>query len=193
METNLAYDDSYETVYDELIDGRFVAMSPSPSSKHNIVAENLYSIFRDFLRGKPCRPCSDKWDVFLTKKDRFVPDMSVICDKSKIRANGIHGTPDLVIEVLSPSTAKRDRGYKKNVYEACGVREYWIVNPADLSVEQYLLEDGKFVLHDLLSVYPDHMLEKMSDEEKARIPSQFSCGIFPELIVSLDEIFSGIL
>ena len=192
METNLAYDDSYADVWDEMINGKSVKM-PHTSFNHNVIAANIYDRFHGFLLKKPCRPCFARWDVFLTPKDRFVPDMSVICDNNKFHDDGIHGAPDLVVEVLSPATAKRDRGYKKNVYEACGVREYWIVNPADLSVEQYLLEDGKFVLHDLLSVYPDYMLESMSDEEKARIPSQFPCGIFPELTVSLDEIFSGIL
>ena len=71
MESNLAYDDSYETVYNELIDGKFVAMSPSPPFRHNTVAENLFLIFSDFLRGKPCRPCFARWDVFLTQKDRI--------------------------------------------------------------------------------------------------------------------------
>ena len=73
---------------------------------------------------------------------RFVPDFMVVCDREKIKADGVHSAPDLVLEVLSPSTAKNDKGYKKSVYESSGVPEYWIVSPKEKSIEVYLLQDG---------------------------------------------------
>ena len=83
-------------------------------------------------------------DVYLSEKDRVIPDVMIICSKDIIRDNGIYGTPDLVVEVLSPGTEKRDRGIKKNLYEICGVKEYWLANPEIKSVEVYLLIDQNF-------------------------------------------------
>ena len=121
MCTNLAYEEEF---WEELIDGKAVLMSPRPATNHNQTAFNIASIFKNFLKGKPCRVFPDGTDLYLTDKDRFIPDVMVICDRSKIRDDGIHGAPDLVVEVLSPSSIKRDRVYKKRVYEQCGVREY---------------------------------------------------------------------
>ena len=120
MCTNLAYEEEF---WEELIDGKAVLMSPRPATNHNQTAFNIASIFKNFLKGKPCRVFPDGTDLYLTDKDRFIPDVMVICDRSKIRDDGIHGAPDLVVEVLSPSSIKRDRVYKKRVYEQCGDRK----------------------------------------------------------------------
>ena len=76
--------------------------------------------------------------MFLSENDHFVPDMMVVCDREKIHHDGIHGAPDLAVEVLSPSTMKNDRTHKKDVYAKYGVREYWLVNPTDRSIEVYI-------------------------------------------------------
>ena len=123
MNDNLAYELEF---WDELIDGEIVLMSPRPATNHNQTAFNIAALFKTFLKGKTCRVFPDGMDLYLTEKDRFVPDVMVICDRSKIKNDGIHGAPDLVVEVLSPSSIKRDRIYKKRIYEQCGVREYWI-------------------------------------------------------------------
>jgi Uma2 family endonuclease len=68
----------------------------------------------------------------------------VVCDPAKVREDGIHGSPDFIVEVLSPSTAYKDMGRKKELYEKAGVREYWLVNPETGSVFRYLLSDGRY-------------------------------------------------
>ena len=174
---------------DELINGQIVMMSPRPSNSHCTVAENLFFIFRKHLQGRTCRPLADGRDVYLTKKDRFVPDFMVVCDPKKIHPKGIFGAPDLVAEVLSPSTAHRDRSYKKDVYEQAGVKEYWIVSTAEKSVEQYLLQDGRFVLANTYTQYPDYLLEDMTEKELAALVTEFKCSLYDDLLIKLADIF----
>ena len=70
MNSNMAYQ---EQAWDELIDGKVVMMSPRPSVNHHIVANNIYLLFRSYLKGKTCRPFGDGVDLYLTEKDRFIP------------------------------------------------------------------------------------------------------------------------
>ena len=88
----------------ELIGGKVVAMSPRPATNHNRISWNLYGIFRDYLRGRRCEPFADGEDLYLSKTEHYIPDMMVVCDPDKIKPNGVYGAPDLVAEVLSPST-----------------------------------------------------------------------------------------
>jgi len=118
MNTNPAYQ---EEPREELLHGEIYMMS-SPSVNHSQTASNIYYALRSFLKGKPCRAFNDGVDVFLTENDRAIPDAMIVCDKTIIKNNGVHGAPDLVVEVLSPSTAKNDRGYKKELYEKSGVK-----------------------------------------------------------------------
>ena len=164
MNGNLAYKEDWR---EELIGGKIVMMAPA-SVNHNFASENIYYLFRQCLKGKSCTPFGDGTIVYLTEKDHFVPDMMVVCDRNKIKHDGVHGAPDLVVEVLSSSTMRNDRTYKKDVYERSGVREYWIVNPADKSVEVYRSNGTNFVLHDIYSLHPDWALAKMSEEEIGR-------------------------
>ena len=115
----------------------------------------------------------------------------VVCDRSKIKPDGVYGPPDLVVEVLSPSTARNDRMHKKDVYERCGVQEYWLVSPADQFIEVYWLEDGRFVLHDTYTQYPDWALARMTDEEKAAVVTEFKCRLFDDLVIRLEDIFDS--
>lgn len=190
MNSNLAYQ---EKVREELIGGKVVAMSPRPMYNHNHVAFNIAVIFNHYLRGKRCTAIPDGTDLYLTEEDRFVPDMMVVCDREKIQEDGVHGAPDLVVEVLSPSTAKRDRVDKKAVYERCGVREYWLVDPKNRTIEQYFLRDGKLELNTVYASYTDFELERMSEKEKAEIITHFQCSLYDDFDISLDEIFSGLL
>lgn len=186
MNTNLAYQDP---VWEECINGTIVAMSPRPSISHSYVAGNIYWIFRSYLSRKKCTPFADGVDLYLTEKDHFIPDVMVVCDPDKIKSDGVYGAPDFVVEVLSPSTAKNDRGYKKDAYAAAGVKEYWIVSPSDKSVEQYLLQDGQFVLHEVYSIRPDYELAKMTEQERAALIMAFHCSLYDDLLISLEDIF----
>ena len=188
MSDNLAY---REERREELIGGNVVMMSPA-SAEHVYTAGSIYNIFKNYLKGKNCIPFSDGLLVHLTDENKFVPDMMVVCDRSKIKSDGVHGAPDLVVEVLSPSTAKDDRTRKKEIYEACGVPEYWLVSPTDKSIEVYLLESGKYILHDVYTVRPDWVLKQMTDEERAAIVTEFKCHLYDELIIRLDDIFGDL-
>ena len=191
METNLAYrlDDEPKT---ELIGGRVVAMA-SPKVIHTRVMQNIYRIFADYLSGHPCEPFTDSVDVYLTAKDRYIPDVTVVCDPDKVQDDGIYGAPDLVVEVLSQGSAKNDRTRKKDVYEQCGVREYWIVDPVSMRVEQYLLEEGRFVLRDVFTRAKNSTLAHMPSEEREKQIREFPCGIFPDLMIPLDVVFERVV
>ena len=190
MSDNLAYQ---EEPWEELIDGEVVAMSPRPTFNHNRVASRIYWAFENYLRGKRCTVIADGTDLYLTEKDRFVPDMMVVCDRDKIKRDGVHGAPDLVVEVLSPSTAKKDRLHKKAVYGTCGVREYWLVDPENRTIEQYLPQDGRLELNTVYVSYSEDALERMTEEERSAVETHFQCSLYDDFDIALDEIFSGLL
>ena len=181
-----------ETPWEELINGRIVAMSPA-ATNHNRVAGNIHGIFWSYLRGKSCIPFGDGEKVFLTETDHFVPDFMVVCDRDKIKPDGVHGAPDLVVEILSPSTGVHDKGRKKRVYERCGVSEYWIVSPGDRTVEQYLPEGGQFVLNATYGLELEAILNKMSQEERDSIPTEFKCSLFDDLTIQVADIFERVV
>lgn len=181
-----------ENIKSELLDGKIVYMSPRPAVMHNEIASNIYSIFRAYLKGKKCRPYNDGIEVHLTKKDIVIPDVMVICNRDIIKKDGVYGTPDFIAEVISPSTRKNDRGYKKNLYEQCGVKEYWIIEPAAKSIEVHLLTDGKYEL-DTYAIYPDWYLEKMTDEEKSEYITEFKTSLYDDLTISLNDIFYDLI
>ena len=150
-------------------------------------------MFETYLKGKPCTAIADGTDLYLTEEDRFVPDVMVVCDRDKIRRDGVHGAPDLVVEVLSPSTMRNDRMHKKEVYQACGVREYWLVDPENRTIEQYLLREEKLELNAVYVSIPDYELERMSEKEKAEVETHFRCSLYSDFDIALEDIFSGLL
>lgn len=136
-----------ETERWELINGRAWAMSPAPKRRHQEIAVRLVAELRNFLRGKPCRVFIAPFDVLLpsdAEEDDAVetvvqPDISVFCDKSRLTEAGARGAPDLIMELLSPSTSKKDLNEKFNLYEKHGVREYWAIDPSAWSILVYRL------------------------------------------------------
>lgn len=189
MNTNLAFQEEF---HDEMINGQTVLMSPSPVADHVYAAGNIYRIFANYLKGKNCTPFPDRFDLYLSEKDRFEPDMMIVCDNNKIRRRGVYGAPDLVVEVLSRSTAKRDRGYKKNAYEKAGVKEFWLVDTNTKSIEQYILENNQFMLNDVYSLTHDFDWDEMTEEEKAAIVTEFKCSLYDDLIIKLEDVFERI-
>ena len=188
METNLAYEFE-EGRLSEIIGGKVVMMA-SPSLNHNRVAGNIYNLFSNYLQDRPCEPFQDGASLFLEEgAEEYRPDMMVVCDPEKCQLDGVHGAPDFVLEVLSPGTMRNDRGRKKDMYEKHGVREYWIVSPA----EQYVFEDGRFVLRGAYSRYPAFMLKRMTDREKAELAAEFPCALFDDLTVRLDAVFKRVV
>ena len=190
MDSNLAYQDDFIAKRrQELINGNPVMMSPRPTVNHNHVVLNISRLFSNYLYGKRCTPFSDGVDLFLDEENRFVPDFMVVCDPDKIKLDGVHGAPDLVVEVLSPSTAKNDKTRKKDVYARCGVREYWLVGPEDKSIEVYHLDGESFLLHDIYTLHADWQLAQMSEEERSALVTHFKCSLFDDLDISIDDIF----
>ncbi|MDR1970715.1 MAG: Uma2 family endonuclease [Treponema sp.] len=140
----LAWD---ETGRYELLDGNAYMMAP-PSRMHQGVLGGLFSQLYDFLKGKPCKVYPAPFGVRLFPREDnsdttfFEPDISVICDSSKLDDQGCKGAPDLVVEILSPSTASYDLVYKLNKYLQAGVREYWAVAPEEKTVQVYIRDPG---------------------------------------------------
>jgi Uma2 family endonuclease len=129
----------------ELIDGRPYNMTPAPGFRHQRVVGNLYLVLRQALQGKRCVVGIAPTDVVLSDYDVVQPDIFVVCDQAKIADDIIRGAPDLVIEVASPATARRDRMEKKRLYEAAGVEEYILLDPVAHFAERFLLEsDGRY-------------------------------------------------
>jgi Uma2 family endonuclease len=135
----------------ELIKGFINKISPAPSSNHQSVSYNLTGCFFSNFKNYPCRVFAAPFDVRLpiksAKKDTTVvqPDLCVICDESKIDEKGCNGTPDLIVEILSPNNSKHDIHTKFNLYLEAGVLEYWIVNPSERMVLIYALKNGEFI------------------------------------------------
>jgi len=154
-----------EDVHCELIDGVVYDMSPAPGSVHQDLSRSLLLQIGNFLEEKPCTVYHAPYDVRLnadTGDDTVVqPDLVVICDSTKIHNFGCAGAPDMVIEILSPSTASKDMILKYNKYMEAGVREYWIVDPSTRSVRVCLLNDGKYDSVDYLDAraIPVHVLD----------------------------------
>ncbi len=167
----------------ELIDGVAYSMSPAPTRRHQDLSGALFNQFYTYFKGKPCKVYAAAFDVrlsdFQEQADDDVetvvqPDIVVICDPSKLDDKGCKGAPDLVVEILSPSTGGKDLTVKYDLYEHHGVKEYWIIHP----VEQTLL------------VY------KLSEDKKYGYPDRYSntckvlVSLLGELVIDLAEVFA---
>ena len=131
----------------ELIDGVPYAMA-SPSTTHQRILKKIAVRLEIFLEGKPCEVFIAPYDVRLNAAENTVvqPDLLVVCDGEKIDDRGCKGAPDMVIEILSPSTAAHDRFRKFNAYQNAGIREYWIVDPDYRTVQVHILENGRYFI-----------------------------------------------
>ena len=139
----------------EIHDGKIYYMAGT-STSHSEVTGNILTLFKNFLKGKKCRVFNESANVFFKMNFReYLPDVKIVCDPKIIRNDGIHGAPDLIVEVLSPSTQSNDRGFKFKIYEYYGVKEYWLVDIYSKNVEVYLLKDGKFELDNIYHHYSE--------------------------------------
>lgn len=140
----------------ELIDGFVHLMSPAPTLSHAQVSRNIFVPLVNHIKknkGK-CQAFDAPFDVRLPKNKETTndkiytvvqPDICIVCDESKLDERGCLGAPDMIVEILSPSTRKYDLNDKFNIYEAAGVKEYWVVAPVDKDVNVFILQDdGKY-------------------------------------------------
>ena len=140
----------------ELIKGWIHKMSPAPRRYHQKVSFNLTLELGNWFDNNECEMYTAPFDVRLQKNKGdsddnietvVQPDLSVICDKSKLDDRGCLGAPDLIVEILSPSTAKKDFNDKYYLYQENGVKEYWIVNPDGKSVNIFVLVNNIYQEH----------------------------------------------
>lgn len=125
--------------YPELIDGKLIS-SPSPSRNHQRVIQRLYQLIQNFLDNKDLGEVYlAPFDVHLGDHDVFCPDLSYFSGErlDRLSDRGAEGAPDLVVEVLSPATARRDRHEKRPAYARSGVRELWLVHPELETIEVF--------------------------------------------------------
>ena len=141
--------------YIELIRGRIFRMSPAPSRKHQEISINLSSLLWLAFQETNCKVFHAPFDVRLfpisdpgETHTVVQPDICVVCDPAKLDAKGCLGAPDLIVEIISRSTSKRDSQEKFALYEEAGVREYWIVIPEVDLVEVYQLQAGKYQIRE---------------------------------------------
>ena len=163
----------------EIIDGVPYAMN-APLRIHQEILMELSRQFANHFKESFCRVYAAPFDVRFpekSKKDEEIfnvvqPDLSLICDESKLDDRGCLGSPDLIVEVLSPSSSSIDNIKKRALYERCGVKEFWLVHPSDKIVTIYRLMNrfyGKPEIYD--------------NQETV------SPGDFPDLKISLSELF----
>ena len=137
------YDALPDDVRAELIDGELIFLE-APSSIHQELITELLLDIGNYIRNNkgPCKVLPAPLDVQLDCDNRTMiqPDISVICQKERIVEKGVYGAPDFCIEIVSPSSRKRDYSKKVDKYMSAGVREYWIVDPKRETILCYFFE-----------------------------------------------------
>jgi Uma2 family endonuclease len=156
----------------EIISGEAYSMTPAPSIRHQEISLFLSAQFANFFKGRDCKPFHAPTDVVFDEQNIVQPDLLVVCGKNKITEKNIQGAPDLVVEIISPSTGLKDKREKKALYERFGVREYLIVYPAEEFAERFVLGDGRYDTGEVFGW--DEVLP---------------LAIFPELRLNLWEVF----
>ncbi|EHQ89703.1 Uma2 family endonuclease [Desulfosporosinus youngiae] len=166
----------------ELLNGIAYNMTPAPSRKHQEISGQLHTLFNNYLKGKPCRVYAAPFDVRLPQMQEsdeqistvVQPDIVVVYDKNKLDDRGCQGSPDLVVEITSPSTFQKDLKEKFNLYERAGILEYWIVYPEQNTLAVFhLTNEGKYSRPEVYT------------EQDSMI-----VGIFADLIIELQDVFS---
>jgi Uma2 family endonuclease len=167
----------------ELIEGIPYEMTPAPSQRHQEIVIELIMQFGVFLRDSPCRLYTAPFDVRLPKSMEsgmtastvVQPDLLVVCDREKLDGKGVVGSPTLVVEITSPSTAVKDLREKRSAYERAGVPEYWIISPTDKTVQVYTLnEQGQYGAPAVYTV-----------EDQAPV------GVLAGLVIDLARVFAA--
>ena len=165
----------------ELIKGKVFKMSPAPRSNHQRIQLALASLFFTKLQGEKCEVFDAPFDVYLTKEDDFrkaenvvQPDVCIICDPSKIHERGCVGAPDLIVEILSPSTRQKDLTLKRDLYEEFAVPEFWVVSVSERFLIRHLLREGKYQ-------------QQIFTEDASLCPMNF-----PNIKVELRQIFEKV-
>ena len=169
-------------------------MSPAANLDHSGIIMRLGMVIGTHLsNNKSGYVYPDDVDVHFSDGSLYKPDLVVVLKSNeKILAGrkNIYGAPDMVVEVLSYSTRKKDLTIKKDTYEAQGVREYWIIDPWAKSITVYLLRDGKYFLDDRYILLGEKDFELLDDDEKAEVKTEVPVSILGDLAIPLEFVFS---
>ncbi|MCS6969130.1 MAG: Uma2 family endonuclease [Cytophagales bacterium] len=167
----------------ELLKG-YIRRMAAPGVKHQKISARLTKSLLLFFENKQCEVFHAPFDVRLYDRRRSVledkevytvvqPDLCVVCDAEKLAdGRGCNGAPDWIIEIISPASAITDTKDKFELYQEAGVGEYWIVYPNEAIVQQYVLQQGRFVYENVFTA-----------EDKA------TSALFPHLQISMAEVF----
>lgn len=167
----------------ELHDGDPISMSPAPATVHQRVVGELYRQIANFLVDRPCQVFVAPFDVRLAPRDAtheqvdtvVQPDITVICDDAGLDDRGFQGSPDWVIEVLSPATSARDQITKLRLYENAGVQHYWLVHPTEHVVTVYSRSDPS---------------ERFGRPRVSETRGQLASGLFEQLSIDWELVRS---
>lgn len=167
----------------ELIRGKVFRQAAAPRRIHEELTVALVTRIHGFLKGGSCKVYTAPFDVRLPVSSRkhtdidtvVQPDLCVVCDPDKLDELGCVGAPDLIVEILSPGNNTKELQLKYDVYEASGVKEYWVVHPDERTLLIYTLEAGK---------YRPSRLFTLGDEVKSQVLSGF--------VLDLDEVFGEV-
>ena len=177
----------------EVIGGKkYMAAAASNPFYGSIIGE-LHTVLNNYFRLKKCgRVFTDNVDVHFPDGNVFKPDMVILTSANLSIIDwkrGIYGVPDMVVEVLSKSTMRRDVTIKKDFYESNGVKEYWIIDPWKESISVYILREGKYELDDEYIYYHKEEWEDLTDEQRAEAKFEIKLSIFDDCIVNINDIF----
>lgn len=162
----------------ELIGGKIFKMSPAPSTNHQRLVSNINTQFYLHFKNNSCQVFIAPFDVrlpvksFLKDSTVVQPDLCIICDATKIDEQGCNGTPDLVVEILSPGNTRHEMRTKFDLYEESGVKEYWIVEPANQTILIYTLQGNTYI-----------GLQPYTSEDIIESP------LFPEMKINAEDLF----
>ena len=185
--------DSYETIGGEKF------MSPAANIDHSSIVTRLIIKFGMHVTSRRLGYIfADNMDVHLPDGNLFKPDFVFVSVMNssivlKYRKGTIHGVPDMVVEVLSKSTMRRDLTVKKDIYESNGVKEYWIIDPWKESILVYHLRDGKYEFDDEYVYYHEDEWEDLTDEQRAEAKLEIKVETVEGLTVKLGDIFDWII
>lgn len=172
-------------IKEECIEGAIYNMSPSAHYRHSEVIGNIYHGLKNYFKNSICGVFSDNIDIHFDKesKDYVIPDISIVCDKSKFKGGSYYGVPKFVAEVLSPATRHKDLTIKKELYESKGISEYWTIDYASKSIDIYHLIDAKYKLINACTLVEDEELEGYN------IGTIIKLKEFPNIEIKLEDIF----
>lgn len=174
---------------EERINGIVYDMSPSADYRRGIVNSNIHAILKQHLKNSLCLSFMENLDYrYQPEKnnDYVIPDVMLICDRKHLKGGAYTGVPRFIAETLSPATALKDKTVKKEIYQAAGVSEYWIVSPKERAVEIYYLEQDNYILK------YSYILQDDPEDIYYNADTVIYLREFPNITMKLEEIFENI-